>query len=395
MKTSLLSASIIMSICSASVFGSGLASIEPSAMPPERSGHVITAWAGQHKPRRRRRVPKGQTTPPPALPPGGGPAASGAKTSPVTPAASPVKPNSGGLSKNSGAVSELIDRYQKAVGDPDSGGNGLTLIGRISIQDQGEGEWQQVWVSPDRMASIAKIDGKGETSRVIDGKEGWVVHSDGGAEHLRPQGVEEVRLTASLLDPKSLRPLIPYMHLQGSKIVEGRQTSVVSVESPLGPEEVLYFDQETGLLDRRETTLLASNGKIVVTTDFQDYQLAGSVRVPFYVRQSYGGKSLTIRISEAETVAKEDGRFEFPGGESSVVSHQKVAAAPTAGPAKKGRPAEDGVAWDGGTIPAMHKPAAKALPAARPPSTGNGGTKSAPAKASKSTPNSPVKKAKG
>jgi hypothetical protein len=150
-------------------------------------------------------------------------------------------------------------------------------------------------------------------TRVVDGDKGWVV---AGGE-ARPMAAAELAGVRSSFEHKQLATtLLPLLgkdfalKTAGQAVVGGRPAAVVKAARPGRADLTLYFDQETGLLAKSETTDTApATGKPrKVELEFRDYRDFDGVKLAGKTRAYHDGE-LFIETELTEFRAAPPGGF--------------------------------------------------------------------------------------
>jgi photosynthetic reaction center cytochrome c subunit len=124
----------------------------------------------------------------------------------------------------------------------------------------------------------------GKTLETFDGKSGTIENAQGK----RPMNPEELRHAADEADlHRDLALKADKMRVQGKTTVDGRAVYVVRGALADGRRATLYFDVESGLLNRRVVLTPTVLGADPEQTDYSNYTAVGAVKVPAVVKTSY------------------------------------------------------------------------------------------------------------
>lgn len=133
----------------------------------------------------------------------------------------------------------------------------------------------------------------------FDGTKGWVGDSKGEGL-ISVQDAADVERDADFYKDVELGRLYSQMKIAGRKKVGDRQSFVIAAKSRTGDTEMLYFDEQTGLLIRRYTEFKIALGSFPSQTDYEDYKEVDGVKVPFTIRWSVPGRTWGRKITEVK-----------------------------------------------------------------------------------------------
>jgi len=82
--------------------------------------------------------------------------------------------------------------------------------------------------------------------------------------------------------------------------VNGKRAYRVVATPKVGSVQTFYFDAETALLLRSETTVTSAAGQIAVTSEPADYRKVDGILTPFTSRVSLLGQQRTLTVDRIE-----------------------------------------------------------------------------------------------
>ena len=83
-----------------------------------------------------------------------------------------------------------------------------------------------------------------------------------------------------------------------------------------GDPDKIYFDEQTALPIRVVSQHHGPDGASELTEDFEDFRDVDGVKLPFTLRQTTGGTTLTITLDEIRhNVALEEAQFAKPAAQ--------------------------------------------------------------------------------
>jgi len=95
--------------------------------------------------------------------------------------------------------------------------------------------------------------------------------------------------------------------------VNGLPAYRVVVTPKSGSPQTMYFDKDSGLLVRAETTVTSAAGSIPVTAEPGDYRRVDGILVPFRSRMTVMGQERIVTVEKVEhNVAMPSDRFSLP-----------------------------------------------------------------------------------
>ena len=92
--------------------------------------------------------------------------------------------------------------------------------------------------------------------------------------------------------------------LDHMSMVNGNKAYVMTVKNSDGEEKTLYFDEESGLLVKSESSQETPRGPISVSTQYEDYQENNGVKYAMKMVQKVGPQTITIDVKELEINGK-------------------------------------------------------------------------------------------
>jgi Photosynthetic reaction centre cytochrome C subunit len=235
----------------------------------------------------------------------GGPAiadsADGQRRSPVTTVALPD-------------LSEVMANYRRAVGT--MGLKSLHLSGIAADLNRGSRPREMYVVFPDKI-----VISSGGVQQIVNGDRGWQLTPQARTD-LTPGTITTIKAFAASLLP------VKYERSEVARKVAGIGTigdrAYYLVEShpgrlrPNGPAnsypdaiERMFFDVETGLLHKVQTTIETTLGTKVEETSFEDYREVGGLTLPYSIITHYMEDENLFKISEiAANIDVDPAKFE-------------------------------------------------------------------------------------
>jgi hypothetical protein len=229
-----------------------------------------------------------------------------------TPDPKPVAPPSVKLP----AAKDVVEKYVKAIGGKDAYLKHRSRVesGTIELTPMGlKGTYENLSVSDNRVFSKISIDGFGDVLNSFDGKLGWSSNPAQGSRLREGKELEQFR-HQSIYD-REVNPEKAFTSLvvRGVENVGDRKTYVLVGSTSGLPDEIIYFDVDSGLVLRRDNILLAPEGQQATTAFYEDYRDVGGVKWPFKTRAKTPAFELIFVVSEIKyDVPVEDSKFKRP-----------------------------------------------------------------------------------
>ena len=154
----------------------------------------------------------------------------------------------------------------------------------------------------------------------FDGTAPWAQAANGNVNNLPEPDQSRARRTANFYEPLELQKSYVRMTVTGIEKVNGRDSYVISAIPSGDSIERLYFDVQTGLLNRKWSSLPTVLGPFPQQIDYFDYKKTpNGVMFPYTIRSVPGTPRVeptansTLQITDLkENVAIEASRFVRP-----------------------------------------------------------------------------------
>ncbi len=181
-------------------------------------------------------------------------------------------------------ASQVLDRYVEATGGRPALERltNRVMEGRIEMTALGAGGDFKVWAkAPNKQSSQMQFEGLGSIREGFDGSVAWSSAPFQGV-HVK-EGEERARAQRSTVFPRELKLREIYTRIEttGSARIGKADAWVLEAYPEQGKPDRLYFDQQTGMLVREESTVKGILGEMIFQVDFSDYRTVDGVKVPF------------------------------------------------------------------------------------------------------------------
>jgi hypothetical protein len=158
-----------------------------------------------------------------------------------------------------------------------------------------------------------RIADTGEFIQSFDGKAGWASDPQRGVRDVTGLELEELRRSSQFPHELRFRQIFPQVSVV-EKVVEGDRPAWVLVATPAtGPLEKFYFDTESGLLLRHDSTQSTPEGELPIEHRYSNYITVDGVQVPSLLRHKDPSLEWQVTFTEIRNnVAIDAGRFAKP-----------------------------------------------------------------------------------
>jgi photosynthetic reaction center cytochrome c subunit len=217
------------------------------------------------------------------------------------------------LTANLPTAGQIIENYVDALG-------GAAAIQRITSRKESgtmtsaEKTFKiDIFTRDPNKMEVVRHTSTGDSIDVFDGTAGWLAGFDHHTREMNAAELDAARLATDIHFPLRLKKDFAVLDVEYPESVAGRQAYVISAGKPGILPVKLFFDQQSGLLDRISHDVETPLGIDTTQIDYGDYRDANGVRIPFQTTIADAGGRSTIHISEVEVnVPIDDARFLKP-----------------------------------------------------------------------------------
>jgi len=181
-------------------------------------------------------------------------------------------------------LDSILMRYITSIGGKDAQAKLTSRVskGRIDVAGQSfGGKITSYAAAPNKALTVVNAEPLGSYKRGYDGRVGWNLSDKLGLK--TTSGIELAALAADsdFYRDIRLRELYPRMRLI-EKVRDGVH-DVYRVEATPkgGAPEILYFDVESGLLNRRDVPRITTQGMANAEFYYSDFRIVDGVKLPF------------------------------------------------------------------------------------------------------------------
>ena len=213
---------------------------------------------------------------------------------------------------------EILDKYVAAIGGRAANEKFKTrsMKGAFELSPMGiKGTIESYAAAPDKSHTKMNMSGIGEITEGYDGKTSWSLNPLQGNREKTGEELLQTKLTSAFDREINLAKYYSKMEVKAAeKLGEKDVYVVVATPEGLAPE-TFYFDRQTGLLVRADSTLVSPEGKMPAKTFYEDYREVDGAKMPHKIRVVLPQFEIITTMTEIKNgVAVEDSLFAKPKG---------------------------------------------------------------------------------
>jgi photosynthetic reaction center cytochrome c subunit len=208
---------------------------------------------------------------------------------------------------------QLIDNYIRALGGAGAiekitsrEEDGTATLGRqtipIEVFDQ----------DPDKQAVIRHLP-TGDSATVFDGHAGWSSLPGRPLRDMHGADLDAARIDADLHFPLHIKQTFAELRVEYPEKVGDQEAYVISCSRVGQPLTKLYFDKQSGLLERLIHFAESPLGLVPTQIDYEDYRIVDGVELPYRRTVAGPGERSIIQLEQIrQNVPIDDARFSKP-----------------------------------------------------------------------------------
>ncbi len=214
------------------------------------------------------------------------------------------------------SAAEVVEKYIKAIGgrEPLKKQKSRYQAATVELSPMGlKGTVETFARSDDRLLVKTSLAGIGDILLGYDGQRAWTVNPIQGNRMQEGKELLQTKRTAMFAREVAFDKLYTAMRVRGIEPVGDRQTYVVVGSTDGLPDDVLYFDTETGLMLRSDSITIAPEGEQAITSFYDDYREVEGTRSPFKIRAKTPAFEINTVITEIKyNIPIDDAKFIQP-----------------------------------------------------------------------------------
>ena len=214
------------------------------------------------------------------------------------------------------SLESVLQKYADAIGGKDALAKLTTRVikGKVDLAGVSRGgKMESFMKAPNQSLTILEMGPLGITKQGFDGRTGWYFSKTGGLRNLKGPELAVVTADADFYRDLRIKELYATTKLVGKTKSGFRELYVVQAVPRGGSAEYFYFDVESGLLFRRDTTRQTSTGMVRAEIYYGDWREVDGIRLPFNITQSMPRMNLEFTVEEVKhNVPLEEAVFRRP-----------------------------------------------------------------------------------
>ena len=214
------------------------------------------------------------------------------------------------------AAKEIVDKYVKAIGGRDAllKHKSRYQTGTIELSPMGvKGTVESFSRSDNRSLTKVSLEGIGDILDGYDGTIAWTSNPVQGNRVKAGTELEQSKRQSTFGREANIDKIYSSLTVKSVEKVGDRDAYVVVASTTGLPDDVLYFDTETGLMLRSDSIVLAPEGQQATSTFYEDYREVNGIKSAFKVRAKTPAFEITTVVTEIKyDVTIEDSRFVQP-----------------------------------------------------------------------------------
>jgi hypothetical protein len=211
---------------------------------------------------------------------------------------------------------DVVEKYVKAIGgrEPLKKQKSRYQAATVELSPMGiKGTVETFARSDDRLLVKTTLGGLGEILVGFDGQKAWTVNPIQGNRVQEGKELLQTKRTAMFAREISFDRLYSAMRVRGVEPIGDRTAYVVVASADGLPDDVLFFDTDTGLMLRSDSITVTPEGEQAISTFFDDYREVEGTRSPFKIRAKTPAFEINTVITEIKyNVPIEDAKFTQP-----------------------------------------------------------------------------------
>ena len=213
------------------------------------------------------------------------------------------------------SVDQILDKYVQAIGGKEAVQKITSRVakGSFEMAEMGGDATTEIYEKAPNMMYSVTSSGMGEFKRGYNGTVGWSNNPMQGLVELSGTELADMKRSSDFYRDIKLKELYPKRTLKGKEAVNGHDAYVVELTPAEGSPETWYFDTDSGLAVRVQSTMETPNGPTDVDVLLSDYRDVDGIKFPCTIHQSVGQFEFTIKLNDVkQNVPIDDKIFDKP-----------------------------------------------------------------------------------
>ena len=213
------------------------------------------------------------------------------------------------------SLESVLQKYADAIGGKEALAKLTSRVTKGKVDFAGVsrgGKMETFMKAPNKSLTVLDMQPLGVTKEGFDGHTGWY-SSKQGTRNLRGPELAVLTADADFYRDLRIKELYATTKLLGKTKSGFRELYVVQAVPRGCSAEYFYFDVESGLLFRRDTTRQTSEGMVRAEIYYGDWRVVDGIRLPFSITQSMPKMNLEFTVEEVRhNVPLEEAVFRRP-----------------------------------------------------------------------------------
>ncbi|HXZ19773.1 MAG TPA: hypothetical protein VEG63_07475 [Candidatus Acidoferrales bacterium] len=213
-------------------------------------------------------------------------------------------------------VEQVLAHYTRALGGEQALKklNSRVMKGAFEIPSQNiTGSAELVMQAPDHFYSLVSFPDNGQHILAFDGTQAWSYDPQSGLREITGRELVELRRSSQFLYESRLRSLFAEVRVVEKTTEADRPAWVLQAVPSGGSPELFYFDAQSGLLVRHDSTQTTPDGDVPIEHRYSNYIAVDGVQVPTLLRHRDPGIEWQVKFSEVRhNIAIDPAKFAKP-----------------------------------------------------------------------------------
>lgn len=222
-----------------------------------------------------------------------------------------VQPQFSPLGQGAPTTDAVLAKFAQAKGGEEALNKIKTRVLELEQTRDGQTTSIEAQQKAPGMTYSTMTTAQGATSTLFDGTHAWITTNRGTFE---ANGFEQIVLSREA----QMNPIAALQGYQGKRLrgeakIGDSITYVIQATAPDGLVELLFFDQQSGLLVRRNIRDRTIFGTLPVEVDYSDFRPTDGVDIPYKITWYSSGRTETYVVKDVKDNAPvDDSKFAPP-----------------------------------------------------------------------------------
>lgn len=189
----------------------------------------------------------------------------------------------------------ILDKYITAIGGRD---NLMKVKDKVTVLRGGvQGMKIKIEIkqkAPNKLYQMVDF-GTGTQKTIFDGKKAKTI-AMGQEKEVKGDMLEVLKIQANLYLPLDYKKYNITATLSGMEKVNGKDAIKVTFKAPTGKTWIEYFDKDSGLKVKQQSTISLPQGSFTQVIEYKDYKDVNGVKYPFKLIQSMGPQKIEMDV---------------------------------------------------------------------------------------------------